>query len=194
MIEHGYASHRALLRSWGADLRSARARRRRLYRRAIALALLNTGLAATILLQPRPLLVWNASASAPMGLYGVGGISQLRRGDMVIARVPQRYRMLAAQRHYIPGHVPLVKRVAAVPGDTVCALRSRISVNGRAIAKRRARDGKGQLLPWWQGCVRLGKGALFLLMDHPASFDGRYFGPTDAEDIIGGARALWTWR
>jgi len=34
---------------------------------------------------------------------------------------------------------------------------------------------------------------LFLpvLMDNPASFDGRYFGATEERDIIGKARLLW---
>ena len=32
---------------------------------------------------------------------------------------------------------------------------------------------------------------LFLLMDSPSSFDGRYFGSTDGEDVIGKATLLW---
>src|SRR3546814_3332367 len=62
---------------WGrpamADLRrNISAKRRILAAPGIALALLGCGIAATIAVPPRPLLVWNASASAPMGLYRVG--------------------------------------------------------------------------------------------------------------------------
>jgi len=40
--------------------------------------------------------------------------------------------------------------------------------------------------------VTLRRGALFLLMaDSPASFDGRYFGPTMPRLIVGKATPLW---
>lgn len=156
----------------------------------LALAALGCALAATIIVPPAPRLVWNVSASAPRGLYLVGGDS-VRVGDMVIARVPAPWRRLAAVRRYLPANVPLVKRVAARHGDRVCASGRRVLVNGRPIAERRALDGGGRPMPWWTGCFVLGEGALFLLMDSPDSFDGRYFGPTRSDDIVGGARLLW---
>jgi conjugative transfer signal peptidase TraF len=179
---------------WQAARTEIRARRRRYLRRyGTALGLLGLALATTIAVRPRPLLVWNASASAPLGLYGVGAPGDLAPGDMVIARVPSRWRSLAATRYYLPSNVPLVKRVAAAPGDTVCATGATIRVNGHAIALRQRADGQGRPLPWWHGCVLLRRGALLLLMaDNPASFDGRYFGPSARGDLIGKAWPLWT--
>lgn len=148
-------------------------------------------LAATIAFPSHPFFVWNASASAPIGLYRVGGTS-LETGDMVIAWPPAAARDFAARRHYLPANVPLVKRVVAEPGDTICAFGREIFVNGRWIAKRLFRDGAGRPMPWWGGCVTLRRGALFLLMaDSPVSFDGRYFGPTGRGDIVGKATLLW---
>lgn len=169
----------------------ARAAPRRLRRHVLATAALALGLGGTIAFPPPPRLVWNASASAPVGLYAlVGGAPA--RGDMVIAHLPARDRVLAARRHYVPANVPLVKRVAAASGDTVCAAGRHILVNGRRIATRLARDGAGRPMPWWRGCTVLPTGTLFLLMsDSPASFDGRYFGPSGPDDIIGKARLLW---
>lgn len=158
---------------------------------AAALGALAIGLAATIALPLRPLLLWNASASAPIGLYAVAAPDGIETGDMIIARVPERLRMLAARRRYLPANVPLVKRVAAEPGDTVCASGLAVFVNGRRIARRLEHDGIGRPMPWWTGCVTLRRGALFLLMDDPASFDGRYFGPTGRTDIVGKASLLW---
>jgi conjugative transfer signal peptidase TraF len=154
--------------------------------------LLTLGLAATIAMPPRPRLVWNASASAPIGLYAVAGDTP-GKGDMAIGWLPERWRLFAARRHYLPANVPLVKRVAAGEGDRVCAIGVGIFVNRRRVAERQLRDALGRPMPWWQGCVRLRGGARFLLMTgSPASFDGRYFGPTQRSDIVGRATPLWT--
>lgn len=149
------------------------------------------GLAATIAVPPCPRLLWNASASAPVGLYRISPVGVLERGEIVVAQVPARVRRLAAERRYVPMNVPLVKRVAALPGDRVCALGSRLLVNGRAVAVRRATDGRRRPMPRWRGCFTLGDGRLLLLMDDPASFDGRYFGPTLSTEVIGRAQLLW---
>ncbi|MGY4398822.1 conjugative transfer signal peptidase TraF [Sphingomonas sp. UYAg733] len=161
---------------------------------AIALGLLGIAAAATIAVPPRPLLVWNASASAPVGLYLVGGADDIGKGDMVIARLAEPYRSLAAQRHYLPANVPLVKRVVAMPGDRVCADRNIILVNDEPVAARLKIDASGRAMPWWRGCVRLRRSQLLLLMtDSPASFDGRYFGVSARRDLVGRARLIWAW-
>jgi conjugative transfer signal peptidase TraF len=181
----------AALARWGQSLRDARSRRRRLAHRSLVVGGLAVALTATIALPPRPFLVWNASVSAPIGLYRVGG-TRLGTGDMVIAWPPAAARDFAARRHYLPANVPLVKRVAAEPGDTSCAFGAQIFVNGRRVATRLVHDGAGRPMPWWTGCVTLRNGAIFLLMaDSPASFDGRYFGPTSRGDIVGRATLLW---
>lgn len=173
-------------------LRAARASRRRLCRQSAAVALGCAALAATIALPPLPRLVWNASVSAPIGLYRVEPAARVAAGEMVIARTPTSVRALAASRRYIPANVPLVKRVAGVPGDRVCALDTTITIAGRRVAERRARDTQGRQLPWWRGCRTLTDGMVFLMMaETPDSFDGRYFGPTQRRDVIGKATLLW---
>jgi conjugative transfer signal peptidase TraF len=142
-------------------------------------------------LPPAPRLLWNASASAPIGLYSVAPGAWLERGDMAVAQVPERYRQLAADHGYLPLDVPLVKRVAAYGGDRICAIGADIVVNGRPAAKRQIRDSKGRPMPNWSGCIRLHGREVFLLMDNSASFDGRYFGLTKGTEIIGKARLLW---
>ena len=180
--------------AWGDALSRKRVRRTRGRARAtiIAAAVASVPLLVTIAAMPVPRLVWNASASAPLGLYQVTPDAPVRSGDMVIAWVPEGARMLAARRRYLPANVPLVKRVAAVSGDTVCAIVPVVSINGRRVVERRRFDGRGRVLPWWEGCVTLRSGELFLLMTDAAdSFDGRYFGPTGAQDVLGRARLLW---
>lgn len=145
----------------------------------------------TLAAPPTPRLVWNASASAPLGLYVVVPDAPVLPGDMVVARAPASVRRFAAVRRYVPVNVPLVKRVVAVAGQQVCASGPFISVDARRVAVRRALDGRGRPLPWWRGCVVLKRGAVLLLMARADSFDGRYFGPTAAADILGRARLVW---
>lgn len=166
-------------------------RRSRSWAAAAAVVGLAAGIAGTLVATPVPRLVWNVSASAPRGPYAVAPGAKAERGDMVIARVPLRWRRLAALRSYIPENVPLVKRVAAAAGDHVCAIGAEIRVNGHRAAVRRGVDGRGRAMPAWSGCVTLDRETLFLLMDAPDSFDGRYFGPTSRGDIVGKARLLW---
>lgn len=147
----------------------------------------------SIVAPPTSRLVWNASASAPMGLYVVTKGSSPKRHDMVVALVPDRYRRLAAARHYLPMNVPLVKQVAALEGDEVCAAGKLIYVAGKLVARRLDHDVARRKLPTWNGCVVLSRDQLFLLTSNPGSFDGRYFGLTKAGDVIGKARLVWPY-
>ena len=164
-------------------------------RRRLAVATLTGAAAIPLVLllawKPSILLVWNASASAPVGLYWLHAGKPVRRGDMVVAWMPEPDRMLAARRHYLPSNVPLVKRVAAISGDRVCAVGSAVSINGTRVAARKPTDAAGRRMPWWNGCRRLGKEEYFLLMDSPLSFDGRYFGLTRGDHVLGRAELLW---
>ena len=159
---------------------------------AAAAAAIATALVATLVWPPRPLLLWNASASSPIGLYHVGPAAGAGPGDMVVAWPPDDARELGAERHYLPRNVPLVKRVAAAAGGRVCAIGEAIFVNGTLAVSRRAADPSGRLMPWWTGCEEVRGGDLFLLTaDVPDAFDGRYFGMTRSGLIVGRARLLW---
>jgi conjugative transfer signal peptidase TraF len=177
-----------------SDIEAAPQLRRRIARRLALAGLIGCAavpLAATLFWNPPILLVWNASSSAPIGLYRVEADAPVRRGDMVIAWIAEPARSLAASRRYLPANVPLVKRAAAVPGDVVCAAGSEMSINGMKSATRRKSDAAQRPMPWWTGCRRLGQGEYFLLMDRPDSFDGRYFGVTQREQLVGRAVLVW---
>jgi conjugative transfer signal peptidase TraF len=180
---------------WVEELRRRFATRRANRRRALAAsacAVPIAALMATLLWPPRPLLLWNASASSPIGLYYVGSAEGVRAGDMVVAWPPQDARRLGAERRYIPYNVPLVKRVAAVAGDQVCAIGEVVFVNGQPLTRRSVSDPTGRPMPWWTGCEDVAQGDLFLLTPGVGqAFDGRYFGVTRKHQIVGRARLLW---
>ena len=146
------------------------------------------GISTTDLLPKK--LVWNASTSMPTGLYSVQKRSPMR-GELVIAKLPDWARMIADQRAYLPSNVPALKRVSALAEDRVCRFDREILVNGTAVARALWADNFAVGLPVWGGCVTLEKGQVFLLADHPRSFDGRYFGVTKMADIFGVAKPLW---
>jgi conjugative transfer signal peptidase TraF len=173
--------------------RRARWRRRRPYliAAAIGIMILSAGVARDRLTDSPPWIVWNASASAPVGLWRVHPGAPPKVGTMVLADTPMTVRRLAAERDYLPRSVPLIKRVAAGPRDTVCAVGSRISIDGRWVAARMRSDRRGRPLPWWTGCERLSAGRFLLLNAPPESFDSRYFGPVGRSAILGTVTPIW---
>ncbi|AUN32732.1 S26 family signal peptidase [Niveispirillum cyanobacteriorum] len=169
---------------------------RRLSRASRRRALLLAGLALaalgfSVLARPKPILVWNSSASAPIGLYLVLPETRLRPGDLALVTPPDSLADLAARRGYLPRGVPLIKRVAAMGGDHVCAKGDVITINGDTVAVRQKADKAGRPLPWWQGCGVLSAGEILFLMPAAESLDGRYFGPLSSVHVIGRLVPLW---
>jgi conjugative transfer signal peptidase TraF len=178
--------------AWAETRLGALAHRRRLSIFGLLVGLGVSALGFTVAAPPAPRLLWNASASAPIGLYRVRPGAPVRRGDMAIVRLPAAARALAAARHYLPATVPAVKRIAATAGAHVCARGAALLIDGRLAARRLTVDADGRPLPWWNGCRTLESDEVFLLMpESPGSFDGRYFGVSRRADIVGKATLLW---
>jgi hypothetical protein len=76
------------LLQWGEALRRDAADRARLRRRALLWFAGFWAIALDIAFPPSPRLVWNASASAPVGLYRVSPGTVPEAGKMVAAWVP----------------------------------------------------------------------------------------------------------
>jgi len=140
-----------------------------------------------------PKLIWNASGSAPIGLYEVRTTAHLDVTDMVAVCAPEPLASFLKEREYLPRGVPLMKRIAALPGQTVCRIGRNVSVDTIAMGEALARDRRGRELPVWQGCRTLRSSEIFLMnWDVRDSLDGRYFGPIPKDSIIGRALPLWT--
>lgn len=150
-------------------------------------------LGLSALAPPDTRLVWNASASVPIGLYGVGPAGKLKVTDLVLARAPEPLATFLDESRYVPRGVPLLKRVAALPGQRVCREGDALMIDGVIWARTRERDSRGRELPSWHGCRALLDGEVLLLnWDEPDSLDGRYFGPLPVTSIVGRATPLWT--
>jgi conjugative transfer signal peptidase TraF len=149
--------------------------------------------AAPAFLQMPTLIIWNASASVPLGLYAVRTAGALEIGALVVVAPPPALAEFLAGRGYTGPGVLLIKPVAALPGQAVCRNAGRVTIGGVATALARERDRLGRPLPTWEGCRTLAEGEVFLLnRDEPDSLDGRYFGPLSRAAVVGRAAPLWT--
>lgn len=151
------------------------------------------GVAAASIVPVPVKLLWNASASTPLGLYDLVVPNGLKAGDLVAVRPPKPLANFMVGRGYIGRGVPLLKPVAALPGQQVCRVGGTVTVDGVPFGEAQERDRRERVLPVWQGCRRIAPDQIFLM--NPAirdSLDGRYFGPLPRAAVIGRAMPLYT--
>lgn len=161
--------------------------------KTLALTLLATG--AVVLPSvalPPPQLIWNASASVPIGLYRVQPEPEPKVSDIVVVRPPEPLVGFLSDGGYLPRGVPLLKHVAALGGQRVCRVGSAVTIDGVTVGEALSHDRRGRPLPVWQGCTVLAADQVFLFnADRPDSLDGRYFGPLSRSTIVGRAQPIW---
>jgi type IV secretory pathway protease TraF len=128
--------------------------------------------------------VWNVTASAPSGIYAID-FGNWSVGDRVAVQPARELADELAGRGILPRGKLLIKRIAAGYGDEVCRIGDKITVNGAIVAVAKSISGSEEPLPTWAGCRNLTTRDVFLLGETVNSFDGRYFGPTSAGEVLG---------
>jgi signal peptidase I len=110
-------------------------------------------------------------------ILAVQGSSGIRRGDIVVLRVPAK----------ISGTDDLfVKRVIGLPGDHVacCDAKGRITVNGKPLSENYLYPGNPPSRTSFS--VTVGKGEIWVMGDHRnISVDSRKWGPVPASGVVG---------
>src|ERR1700722_9255625 len=141
-----------------------------------------------------PRLIYNPSASAPRGWYWVSPARAIKVDDYVLVNLPFSAKRLAAERHYLPETVPLLKRIGALSDQFVCVRGHSLWINGELTATALSHDGQGRELIGWHDCRVLAPDEILLVSrDSSDSFDSRYFGPIRSVQVIGKASPLWVW-
>ena len=119
------------------------------------------GMTVTMGAKPAPRYVWNASKSVPVGFYRVDRADKLAVGNLVVVMPPEPLASFLADAGYLPMGVPLIKRILALPGQSLCRNEHLISVDGHEIGTALERDHLGRALPNWQGCRPIAQGEIF---------------------------------
>lgn len=140
-----------------------------------------------------PRYIWNASKSVPIGLYRLQPVTELTVTELVAVQPPDLLAAFLDLNGYLPFGVPMLKRVLALSGQTVCRNGLAIAVNGIVVGQAHERDWRGRPLPSWQGCRVIADGDVFVMNWQSAdSLDSRYFGPLPASAVMGRAVPVWT--
>ncbi len=152
----------------------------------VAVTLLIVATGTEISFPPKPKLLYNPSASAPIGWYNLADKTPPKVGDQVAAYAPDWARNLADERRYLPYEYPMIKTIWASYGTTICAQNNRISVPNYPVIISLSQDSLGRDMPKLSGCFTLQPDEYFLVSpDVQAGFDSRYFGAVRRKNILG---------
>lgn len=143
----------------------------------------------------------NLTPSEPLGLWRIVALQRpVEVGDLVFICPPATASFEEARRRgYVrrglcpSGFAPLIKTVAALPGQHV-ETGANVTVDGRPLPSSivLASDGEGRpITPFKTGIVPPKN--LFLHSSFASSYDSRYFGPLPDSGLLGLARPVLTF-
>lgn len=127
-------------------------------------------------------LKFNTTASMPLGIYQIQKTTP-KKGDLVIFKIPQKENLL-------------LKRVVATNKDFIEVNKNGVFINGILVKNSTIFkfDTKGNPLQNANISKKLQKNEIFVMGDHERSFDSRYFGIININDIkIQKVREILTW-
>lgn len=143
----------------------------------------------------------NVTPSYPLGIWRLEANRSITQGSLVLLCPPDTPLFQEAKGFGVlraggcrGGYAPLLKRLAAGPGDFVEVREEGVSVNGRLIPNSRPlqHDSQGKTLPRTEDRGWVPEGEAWLLSDfNPRSFDSRYFGPVSMAQIQGTMVPVW---
>jgi conjugative transfer signal peptidase TraF len=140
-----------------------------------------------------PLIIINETPSVKKGLYLRQKTISLDKQSLIAMKLHKPAHDYLVKTMGYDEDIFLLKRISALPGERVCRSQSGLITIKDKSLKARSHDHLGHKLPSWQGCHVLKKGEIFILGDHPQSFDSRYFGPVRTSQLTGSYKELITW-
>ena len=131
------------------------------------------------------ILIYNATASVPVGWYIKLPMSNLEIGDYVVFDPPAEVKDFVLDRGYMTENELMMKQVGGLAGDHYCVIQSthEFYAKGKYIGQVAKKDGQDRDLPVLDGDFVVPAGKFLPITTHPFSFDGRYFGSVDMSAI-----------
>lgn len=118
-------------------------------------------------------LIWNRTESIPLGLYWVQNAATIQKGELIVFRFQDRW---------------LLKEVVGVYGDLFCVSQEGdFQVNEDWIGKAKKKDTLGNPQLRVLGCQKVLQEEWVVRGYGERSFDSRYFGTVQREQILGKA-------
>lgn len=143
----------------------------------------------------------NLTPSEPLGFWRIEPVGRAPVvGDLVFICPPPNQQFEDAwQRGYVRrglcagGFAPLIKTIAAIPGQSI-AIGDTVRIDGAVLGASRVskRDGHGRTIVPFSGGV-VPPGHLFFHSSFASSYDSRYFGPIPDSGLLGLARPILTF-
>ncbi|WP_085033695.1 conjugative transfer signal peptidase TraF [Ensifer aridi] len=143
----------------------------------------------------------NLTPSEPLGLWRIEALRRSAEiGDVVFVCPPATAMFEEARRRgYLRrglcpgGFAPLIKTVAALPGQHV-EVTDHVVIDRRSLAASvvRKTDGEGRPVTPYPGGI-VPSGHLYLHSSFVSSYDSRYFGPVPDSGLLGLARPILTF-
>lgn len=143
----------------------------------------------------------NLTPSEPLGFWRIEELQRpLAIGDLVFFCPPTTDMFAEAwRRGYLrrglcsSGFAPLIKTVAALPGQRV-DITNHVLIDGRSVPRSSVwrTDGEGRVINPDPGGV-VPPHHLFLHSPYASSYDSRYFGPVQDSGLLGLARPVLTF-
>ncbi|GJL52941.1 MAG: hypothetical protein NPIRA02_00730 [Nitrospirales bacterium] len=117
------------------------------------------------------------------------------RGSLVAFTMTEAYttrvKPAGVTRPYTRVGLLWLKRVVGMPGDRVDVQEDAVRVNGQIVARGLRRDRAGHSLQVAHLKSPIPNNSVFVSLPHPRSFDSRYFGYVDMNDILGEVIPIW---
>lgn len=144
----------------------------------------------------------NLTESQPPGIYRLTDLAT----DPLVSFCPTgEASTITSQRGYRAeswacpdGHAPMLKPIAARPGDIVTVSHDGIAVNGIPLPNTRsfAFDNRHNALNQWpEGTYTVQPGTLWVISTYnERSYDSRYFGPIAAASVVHHAHLVYTFK
>lgn len=130
------------------------------------------------------ILVYNRSASLPVGWYLIVPTQQLHVGDIVVFKAPSQAEALAIERGWLPKGDLMLKQIGALAGMSY-----RIQDDGQFYVgdaywgQALEVDRQDRPMPQLRGSFTVESGNFLPVSHHPTSFDGRYYGTVPLANI-----------